>query len=62
MFVAITGVVSSNPAEGKICLSHFTPVEREEMFCKINYKHIKIDKTVNLFKHENTNITYQIIL
>jgi hypothetical protein len=34
-------VVGSNPIEGKICFSHFTPlyeVECEELFCKTNLK------------------------
>ena len=46
-------VVGSNPTEGKICFSHFTPfyeVECEELFCKTNLKQkcIEINKNKNL--------------
>ena len=48
-------VVGSNPTEGKICFSHFTPfyeVECEELFCKTNLKQkcIEINKNKNLIQ------------
>ena len=47
--------MGSNPTEGKICFSHFTPfyeVECEELFCKTNLKQkcIEINKNKNLIK------------
>ena len=41
-------VVGSNPTEGKICFSQFTPfyeVECEKLFCKTNLK-LKIIKLI----------------
>ena len=50
---SVQEVVGSNPTEGKICFSHFTPfyeVEWEELFCKTNLK----QKCIEINKNKNT--------